>query len=287
MRKGRSLERLVAHLESVLIGQNNVTITSPRRLVDVITGQQREHDVIVEITNGHHVNLIAFECRDRTRPIGADAVEAFAKKCEHTKVNKGIMVSSSGFRKPATDKARFLGIECFGLDQMSSMITPTLIVLCQTMSFRSTHISKIFWHVPEMAGREVEDCKFLYENGDALNGPLMVQRANEELGNVTSGFAVGNYKYNIKFPCEGLFLHEKSTGLKIPVDHMIAIIDFEILNEEVPLQHFKYSDKASGSDLANVSIAKGTIGDKALNIVLHAEPDGRVSVSLFAENESK
>jgi hypothetical protein len=285
MKKGRALEKLVAHLESVLVGQPNVTITSPRRLRDVITGRLREHDVVVEIRNGHHVNLIAFECRDRTRPIGSEAVEAFAKKCEHTNVNKGILVSSTGFRKPATEKAHFLGIDCFGLDQMSSMITPNLIMVCQTMTFRSTHITNIFWHIDEMAGRESENYTLIFENGEPLNAMVMTQRANEELGRLTSEYGVGTYKYNITFPCEGLFLCEKITGLRTAVDHATAMIDFEVRDENVPFQHFKYSNKGTGTELANVSIAKGTVGDKALNFVFHAEPDGRVSLSLFAEEK--
>jgi hypothetical protein len=115
----------------------------------------------------------------------------------------------------------------------------------------------------------------------------LTQRANEELCKLTPEFGVGTYKYNIKFPCEGLFICDKSTGVKTPVHHMIAMIDFEIRDDNVPFQHFKYSDKATGTDIANVSVAKGTVGDKALNFVFHAEPDGRVSVSLFADEEKK
>jgi hypothetical protein len=56
MKKGLALEKLVAHLESALIGKDNLTITSPRRLRDVVTGRLREHDVILEIKDGHHIN---------------------------------------------------------------------------------------------------------------------------------------------------------------------------------------------------------------------------------------
>jgi len=158
-------------------------------------------------------------------------------------------------------------------------------MLCQTMTFRSTYITNIFWHIDEMAGRASENYTLIFENGQPLNATVMTQRANEELGRLTSAYGVGSYKYNIKFPFEGLFLYDKTTGLRTAVDHAIAMIDFEVRDESIPFQHFKYSNKGTGTELANVSIAKGTVGDKALNFVFHADPDGRVSLSLFAEEK--
>lgn len=116
-RKGRSLEKLVTHLERVLAPEEGVTVDSPKRLRDKTTGRLREHDVVLTFRAGHHELLTAIECRDRKRRVGSPQIEAFHKKCEHTGVHHPIMVSPRGFTKPALQKAKFLGVRCLALEQ--------------------------------------------------------------------------------------------------------------------------------------------------------------------------
>jgi len=44
---GKSLEKLIEHLEKVLTDNTNTTIQAPVRLTDRITGRKREHDVLI------------------------------------------------------------------------------------------------------------------------------------------------------------------------------------------------------------------------------------------------
>ena len=80
MKKGRSLEKLVAYLERHLSANDLVTVESPKRLRDKSTGRLREHDVVLTLESGHHTMLVAIECRDRSRPVGVPQLEGFAKK---------------------------------------------------------------------------------------------------------------------------------------------------------------------------------------------------------------
>lgn len=153
------------------------------------------------------------------------------------------------------------------------------------MTFRSTHITKIFWHIDQMTGLKSEDCILVSGSGQPVNMMEWTQRANEELVTLTSDYGVGTYTNNIKFQVVDVFVLENSTGLKAAVDQTIAMIEFEIRDEFAPFHHFKYSNKGTGTELAKVSVAKGSVGNKVLNIVLHAGPDGRVSLSLFAEED--
>ena len=98
---GKRLERVVAMLEGIFAGAN-ATIEAPcRRLVDRDTGRLREHDVVITWDHGHHRIITAVECRDRSRPVGVPAIEAFADKCARTGVQSGVVVSAAGFANTA------------------------------------------------------------------------------------------------------------------------------------------------------------------------------------------
>lgn len=43
--------------------------------------QLREHDVVIRLPAGHPPLTLALECRDRSRPVGVEQVEAFNQKC--------------------------------------------------------------------------------------------------------------------------------------------------------------------------------------------------------------
>lgn len=102
---GKDLERLVAMLERLLLGDQAVIESPSRRLIDRDTGKRREHDVLIIFDQAHHQIITAIECRDRSRPVGVPEVEAFADKCSRTGVHCGAIVSSTGFRKSALTKA--------------------------------------------------------------------------------------------------------------------------------------------------------------------------------------
>ncbi|HYJ90964.1 MAG TPA: restriction endonuclease [Pyrinomonadaceae bacterium] len=143
MKQGRGLERLVAHLERILVNDPSVKIHSPKKFPDLVTGRLREHDVVLEIATGHHINFVALECRERSRPVGVNQVEAFSKKCEHTGISKGILVSQKGFYKSALLKASALKIGCFTLEQVTELTTGNLLMSFQTFTFLNTNIEDI------------------------------------------------------------------------------------------------------------------------------------------------
>lgn len=114
-RKGRSLERLVAAIERAINNQANIKIESPGWRVDKKLNRRREHDVLITVQQSHHTITIALECRDRGRRVGAPDVEAFQNKCHDTGIDRGIIVSSTGFRRTALVKAKAYNIDCFDL----------------------------------------------------------------------------------------------------------------------------------------------------------------------------
>ena len=116
---GKDLQRLIRAIEAARAAGSEIEIESPKYLVDRVTGEQREHDVVLTIKRAHHKVLVALECRDRSRMVGVPEIEAFQSKCRDTGVDVGIVVSSKGFYRTAKSKASVYGIRCLSLDQAS------------------------------------------------------------------------------------------------------------------------------------------------------------------------
>lgn len=116
---GKALQRLIRSIESALAaGNTSIRVEMEKRFPDKVTGKLREHDVVLTVTHKHHETIIAMECRDRSRPVGVDAVEAFHAKCQHTGIHSGIIVSGTGFYKTAVKKAVHYNIGCMSLDEV-------------------------------------------------------------------------------------------------------------------------------------------------------------------------
>ena len=135
-RKGRALEKLVAAIERATNNQPHVRIESPGWRIDKRLNRRREHDVLLTVQQAHHTITIAIECRDRGRRVGAPDVEGFQTKCRDTGVDRGIIVSSTGFRTTALIKAEAHNIECFSLEQAEALdwfLAPGLFVQNRTI----------------------------------------------------------------------------------------------------------------------------------------------------------
>jgi hypothetical protein len=64
--------------------------------------------------------VTAIECRDRKARVDSPQIEAFAEKCRDTGIDKGVIVSSAGFTKPAIAKAAAKQIDCITLSEAAS-----------------------------------------------------------------------------------------------------------------------------------------------------------------------
>ena len=78
-------------------------------LTDLYTGNGREVDILLEGSINNHSIKIGFEVRDRKRPADISWVEEMISKHNSLPTDKLILVSSSGFTKPAREKALTLG----------------------------------------------------------------------------------------------------------------------------------------------------------------------------------
>lgn len=78
---------------------------------DLVTGEQREVDIVAQTMVGTYPIFLSIECRDHSRPADVLWIEGVAKKHEHLPTSKLVLWSRSGFTKAAALKARALKIE--------------------------------------------------------------------------------------------------------------------------------------------------------------------------------
>ncbi|GEM_PF-4589489 len=114
---GRALEIVVSALERHLGRSDGVEVVSPALLPDRDTGEPREVDVAVRRRVGSHDILVILECRDRRAPADVRWIEELASKRDSVGADRVVAVSSSGFTRPAREKARALRVDLRSVEQ--------------------------------------------------------------------------------------------------------------------------------------------------------------------------
>ena len=109
--RSNTFQEMVALLTQVMREDESMKVTPSAMLPDVITGELREVDIYVEtIVAGHEVN-VGIECRAHKRRQGVDWIESVRNKHADLPVHVSVLVSESGFYKPALAKASHYGIK--------------------------------------------------------------------------------------------------------------------------------------------------------------------------------
>jgi hypothetical protein len=278
MKKGKALERLIAGLEKVLADNPNVQVESPKRLPDRTTGALREYDVVLTVTQGHHVFLIAIECRDRSRPITVNQVEGFNAKCQDTGIGQGIIVSTAGFYDTARKKANHLGIKCLDLEGVESfdwISAPGV----HAINRRLIRTDWMFW--PRQEGIvEKDNFEVVDENGNVLTMDILNSNAQEQLKQLFPKIPepVEKGEITVRFPGSNLSLRNTTTGETVPVEFATAKIHYSDETVLIPFKLVQYKEKSKGETITDAAYADLTLGDHStrLFIVYNKEEGGKV-----------
>ena len=111
MKKGGQLELAIELIQRTLINTPDTKVYRNHKIPSK-SGRKREIDIlVVSQVNGFEIQ-IAIACKDYTRKVSAEKIEAFNSKCELLKsINKKVFVSSNGYQPSAIDSAKEFGIE--------------------------------------------------------------------------------------------------------------------------------------------------------------------------------
>jgi hypothetical protein len=262
---GRDLQRLIRSIESAkAAGRQDLKIESPAFLIDKLTGKKREHDVLLTYKLDHHEVIMALECRDRSRPIGIDAVEAFRSKCESTGVHRGIMVSSKGFSKPAITKAVIYNIGCLTLDEVDSFnwcLAPGIVV-------RARHIIHVHLNVNFPEGTD-RSGTIVTEDGKLCSSQQINAMAGNILTNSSDKVSFEDGQHQVPFYMVGPSLFMQSGDDRVQAVNATFTITYEVKNELALFKFRKYADATNAAGITEAAVATMPIGgDKTADFVL-------------------
>lgn len=277
-RAGKALEQLVEHLERALAADENATIKAPSRLIDKVTGDTREFDVVVTVKVSHHLLVTAIECRDWERPLDVTHIEAYQTKCDHCDIHSKVIVSPVGFTAGALKKGQFLGIRCLKLSELEKLSW----VKASEVGIRWRSVQASNWVIdPKDSGKELADLK----QGDLelcfpfglpfhevyLENLLAKAIESEDVMNRTPGSI---WKENYRFPDNSVRLFHRLTG---KIFECVISVEATIRLESAKgnLSFFEY-EEFEGSKIAKGATATLTLPGvpEATKVMLLEEPDG-------------
>lgn len=265
---GKALERLVASLEKALTKNPNVTVHLSKQLRDRTTGKLRQHDVVLELKEGHHSVLIAIECKDHSRPIGVPQVEGFGAKCLDTGISQGIIVSTKGFCKTARTKAAHLGIRCLDIEEVEHFDW----LLASGIHTTTTHLLNHDWKFFPVKDGVVERNEFevLDSNGNVLTMDTLSANAQNQLTQLLPNpqYPVEENTIDVKFSGGDLILRNTNTGETVPVNFAIVRIRYSVKQELVPFQLVQYQAKDGDGNITDAAYADIKLGDKEARLMI-------------------
>jgi hypothetical protein len=94
-------------------------VAESEMLIDSITGQRREVDIVAKRNVMGYWMVLSVECQDRSRPADVTWVESMAKKHEHLPTSKLVLWSRSGFTQKAMLKTKALKIDAVSQARVS------------------------------------------------------------------------------------------------------------------------------------------------------------------------
>jgi hypothetical protein len=273
-RPGRSLEKLVASIERVLGKAGNIQIDSPAFLPDRVTGEQREHDVLLTIRTSHHKSLIAIECRDRSRKVTVNEVEGFHAKCADTGVGQGIIVSPQGFTRNATAKARHLGLRTLQLSEVERFNW----LAAAGINIFTRHIKSIGWlFEPDVLLDPLPPIyTILTDDGQPIQPEALRLAAQAEFQKIAHLDTPPPFGKNvIIFPSPGLSMCDEGTQEKYRIGRAILEVEYEVREDFSPFRLVSYAESASGAAVADAAIADTKLGvGKGQVMVVYKENEG-------------
>jgi hypothetical protein len=245
---GEDLQRLVRVIERATHDDGNVLVESPKRLPDKDTGRVREHDVVLTFTQRHHQIVVALECRDRSRKVGVPDVEAFQAKCLRTGIDRGIMVSSTGFAQTALVKAASYNIGCFSLEQASHLdwcLAPAI----EVSERRIIHV-----HLGAVAERKVGAGARLYTNNGTLIGENETRQIGCQCLKDPSPPTDGPVTLRFVDPAPAFYVVDEN-GDRVGLRRLEIAVTYEVSSRLSPFEFREYVDRADGKQLYTMAVA--------------------------------
>ncbi|MCP4641713.1 MAG: hypothetical protein GY851_14820 [bacterium] len=281
-RHGRFLEQVVAVIERSYADRPDTRVESPKMLVDRVTGEEREFDVVVTGRAGRHETVIVIECRDLARKVDVGAVEAFRAKCQDVGVAPGVMVSRKGFSKQARKKAEAAGIGCLELQEVESH--PWLL----TKGLDRIAVSALSqeWVFPEQDRFGSEPVEYLVDSGEPVSKERFAESGGRLLAEVLGvrPAATEEDEIKVRLSVRGLRMRGVKSGAVVDVTLALVRVVYRVACEWVPFTMGQLRDSGKDERVADVVTAPVCVGDRRGHVMIVMGEDGG-RIEYVAEDE--
>jgi hypothetical protein len=160
MAKGKSFEIFIENLERLLNKDNSTTIEKNVYLTSS-KGIRRQIDVLLTHKIDRHIFRTIIECKDWKRKPDIKVIDEFSSKLKSVGVEKGIIVSRSGFTSGLLKEAKaYSFISLYTIDEVED-IASEIIDFNRVGFFKITYNSND-WTVRFAENQEINDSMRLY-----------------------------------------------------------------------------------------------------------------------------
>lgn len=251
------------------LGGTGAKVEQRVRLTDKHTGELREHDVVITLQQAHHKNLIALECRDRSRKVGVPELEAFHQKCADTGIHQGIIVSSAGFAETALTKAAAYGVRCFTLEEIETFDW----FKSGSMQFANTTTTEIACTCIPAVQPAIRPMRFelLDDKDQVVTNEMLTANVQQVINTQNYGIQpAGEYTGNIRFAAPGYSIRDMDSGAMLALDRIEAKFTVRVEISQLPIQLLSYRD--TSADKVLVESAMVPLGSLGFSLVATQKP---------------
>ena len=283
MKKGKSFENLVSWIHGCLA--DKAQVIPNHGIPDKDSGQVRQVDVAIYLTDEPYTMLTIVEVRDRVKPVDSSYIEEIGGKRESVRADAAVIVSKSGFTKPALEKAQTLNIRTLTYEEAlqdswvdwAMMKTITMVnrsfeVIYVDFKFVSPLDDASKNDFAKIAGAQLQPNQVQFQlvgKDDTIDINSLVKQVLDSNplmwnGVTANGPAVKKwFKINLQNDppirlCAGSSL--------IPVDKLKVILNLKVVVEERPLTYSALKNNKDGISVSDVLSAIVPYGNEAVRL---------------------
>lgn len=160
-----------AFIEMITAGLNRLSMPEANVQWNA-TVEGRQFDVLITCQAGLHTVLLAFEVKDRKRPVSVDQIDAFVTKAKDLGANKTVFVSTSGFQSGAIIVAKRHKMDLFKLsfvDGKGPKLPPQYVAV--TKAGKGPSEPPRLYEGEVQQGNVVQRISLMYDDGSQVDLP--------------------------------------------------------------------------------------------------------------------
>lgn len=293
MKKGKSFEDLISWIHACIAEKAKVVPNA--KIPDKDSGELRQVDIAIHVTDGPYQMLIILEVRDHKRPVGSGYIEEIKSKKDSVDADAAVIVSKSGFTKPAIQKADNNNIRIMTYDEAlrdswvewAEMKKITVF----NHNFEILRVDFTFAHELDITSAKAfstmlnvklkpDQVKFQVEGGSKqFDINSLIKQALDKNPSTWEGVGHNAPAVKKRFTINitnKLPVNLVAAGLLIPVKQLGVVVNLKVIEEERPFTYGALRNTGNGSSISDVLSAIIPYGSEKVRLDIMTKGGSRV-----------